>query len=100
MSNEQKKNDWQERELGALWAKKSNNGSQYMTGHVELKGQSGKIQLVVFKNKSKYNEDGTVKSENAPDLRIYLSETKEEREKKAETSTASSSTSSDDGALF
>lgn len=100
MSNEQKKNDWQERELGALWAKKSNNGSQYMTGHVELKGQSGKIQLVVFKNKSKYNEDGTVKSENAPDLRIYLSETKEEREKKTETSTASASTSSDDGALF
>ena len=37
MSNEQKKNDWQERELGALWAKKSNNGSQYMTGHIELK---------------------------------------------------------------
>ena len=35
MSNEEKKNDWQERELGALWAKKSNNGAQYMTGHIE-----------------------------------------------------------------
>ena len=102
MSNEQKKNDWQERELGALWAKKSNNGSQYMTGHIELKDASGKVQLVVFKNKSKYNEDGTVKSENAPDLRIYLSETKEEREKKAATEPAASSTdsSNDDGALF
>jgi len=98
MSNEQKKNDWQERELGALWAKKSNNGSQYMTGHIELKGQAGKVQLVVFKNKSKYNEDGTVKSENAPDLRIYLSESKEEREKKSESPTASTSTN--DGALF
>ena len=98
MSNEQKKNDWQERELGALWAKKSNNGSQYMTGHIELKGQAGKVQLVVFKNKSKYNEDGTVKSENAPDLRIYLSESKEEREKKSESPAASASTN--DGALF
>tara|TARA_R100001082_G_scaffold48047_1_gene25766 strand:+ start:5407 stop:5709 length:303 start_codon:yes stop_codon:yes gene_type:complete len=100
MSNEQKKNDWQERELGALWAKKSNNGSQYMTGHIEVKGASGKVQLVVFKNKSKYNEDGTVKSENAPDLRIYLSESREEREKKTEAPTAEASTSSDDGALF
>ncbi len=98
MSNEQKKNDWQERELGALWAKKSNNGSQYMTGHIELKDQAGKVQLVVFKNKSKYNEDGTVKSENAPDLRIYLSESKEEREKKSESPATSASTN--DGALF
>ena len=98
MSNEQKKNDWQERELGALWAKKSNNGSQYMTGHIELKGQAGKVQLVVFKNKAEYNEDGTVKSENAPDLRIYLSESKEEREKKSESPAASTSTN--DGALF
>ena len=98
MSNEQKKNDWQERELGALWAKKSNNGSQYMTGHIELKDASGKVQLVVFKNKSKYNEDGTVKNENAPDLRIYLSEPKEEREKRPETAAAPDS--QDDGALF
>ncbi len=101
MSQEQKKNDWQERELGALWAKKSNNGSQYMTGHIELKDASGKVQLVVFKNKSKYNEDGTVKNENSPDLRIYLSETKEERDSKAQASPAAASTeSSDDGALF
>ena len=99
MSNEQKKNDWQERELGALWAKKSNNGSQYMTGHIELKGQAGKVQLVVFKNKSNYNEDGTVKSENAPDLRIYLSETKEQREKKPEASTASTA-QEESGDLF
>ena len=98
MSNEQKKNDWQERELGALWAKKSNSGSQYMTGHIEVKGASGKVQLVVFKNKSKYNEDGTVKNENAPDLRIYLSEPKEEREKKPESETATAT--QDDGALF
>jgi hypothetical protein len=69
-----------------------------MTGHIEIKGQSGKVQLVVFKNKSKYNEDGTIKSENAPDLRIYLSESREEREKKSESPVPS--TSPKDEALF
>ena len=81
MSNEQKKNDWQERELGALWVKKSDKGSQYMTGHIELKGASGKVQLVVFKNQGKKNEDGTyTKNEKAPAFRIFLSESREERE--------------------
>ena len=54
MSDEQKNNDWKERELGALWVKKSLTGTQYMTGHIELKDASGKVQLVVFKNKHKY----------------------------------------------
>lgn len=89
MSNEEKKNDWQERELGALWAKKSNNGAQYMTGHIQMKGgMTEKVQLVVFRNKSKYNEDGSVKSQNAPDLRIYMSESLEERSKKTEATPA------------
>jgi len=108
MSNEEKKNDWQEREMGALWAKKSYSGSQYMTGHIELKDQACKVQLVVFKNKSKYNEDGTVRNENAPDLRIFRSEPKEERENKpetetgteAETAAAPTSTTDDADALF
>lgn len=100
MSTTDKTNDWQERELGALWAKKSNNGSQYMTGHIEVKGESGKVQLVVFKNKSKYNEDGTVKNEKAPDLRIYLSEPKEQRETKSEAAPQTASTSGNDDALF
>ena len=98
MSTTDKTNDWQERELGALWAKKSNNGSQYMTGHIEVKGESGKVQLVVFKNKSKYNEDGTVKNEKAADLRIYLSEPKEERQNRTEKATEA--TPQNDGALF
>ena len=102
MSNEQNKTDWQERELGALWAKTSNSGNQYMTGHIEFKGDAGKLQLVVFKNKSKYNDDGTVKSQNAPDLRIFRSEPKEERENKPEPETASAppSTTADADALF
>ena len=78
MSDEQKNNDWKERELGALWVKKSLSGTQYMTGHVELKDASGKVQLVVFKNKHKYNEDGTVANDKAPDFRLYVSEGREE----------------------
>ena len=108
MSNEQKTNDWKERELGALWVKKSDKGSQYMTGHIELKGASGKVQLVVFKNQGKRNEDGTyTKSEKAPAFRIFLSESREEREAKATqpTSTApaqeaAATNSSDDEIMF
>ena len=108
MSNTDKTNDWQERELGALWAKKSNNGSQYMTGHIELKGASGKVQLVVFKNQGKKNEDGTyTKNEKAPAFRIFLSESREEREAKTTepTSTApaqeaAATNSSDDEIMF
>lgn len=78
MSEEQKNNDWKERELGALWVKKSLTGTQYMTGHVELKDATGKVQLVVFKNKHKYNEDGSVANDKAPDFRLYMSEVRED----------------------
>jgi uncharacterized protein (DUF736 family) len=80
MSDEQKNNEWRERELGALWVKKSLSGTQYMTGHIELKDASGKVQLVVFKNKHKYNEDGTIANEKAPDFRLYKSEDRESRQ--------------------
>ena len=96
MSDEQKNNDWKERELGALWVKKSLNGTQYMTGHIELKDASGKVQLVVFKNKHKLNEDGTVANDKAPDFRVYKSEDREQRQNnesagsKQETATATS----------
>ena len=83
MSDEQKNNDWKERELGALWVKKSLTGTQYMTGHIELKDASGKVQLVVFKNKHKYNEDGTVANDKAPDFRLYMSENREESKQNA-----------------
>ena len=80
MSDEQKTNDWKERELGALWVKKSLSGTQYMTGHIEWKDASGKVQLVVFKNKHKLNEDGTVANDKAPDFRVYKSEDREQRQ--------------------
>lgn len=103
MSDEQKNNDWKERELGALWVKTSLSGTQYMTGHIELKDASGKVQLVIFKNKHKLNEDGTVANEKAPDFRVYKSEEREQRQdsgQEASKETVSASDSTDEDALF
>ena len=107
MSDEQKNNEWRERELGALWVKKSLNGTQYMTGHIEIKDASGKVQLVVFKNKGKYNEDGTIANDRAPDFRLYKSEDRENRQgnegsapAQDDAVVASSKSESDEDALF
>ena len=101
MSDEQKNNDWKERELGALWVKKSLTGTQYMTGHIELKDESGKVQLVVFKNKHKYNEDGSVSNDKAPDFRLYKSEEREQRAGAPATADSkATANSTDEEALF
>ena len=103
MSNEQKNNDWKERELGALWVKKSVTGTQYMTGHIELKDANGKVQLVIFKNKSKYNEDGSVANDRAPDFQVYKSESREEQQASREEATQEKATapaSTDEETLF
>ena len=103
MSNEQKNNDWKERELGALWVKKSVTGTQYMTGHIELKDANGKVQLVIFKNKSKYNEDGSIANDRAPDFQVYKSESREEQQASREEATqekAAAPASTDEETLF
>ena len=103
MSDEQKNNDWKERELGALWVKKSLSGTQYMTGHIELKDVSGKVRLVVFKNKHKYNEDGSIANDKAPDFRLYKSEDREQQAnsgKEASGETVSAGTATDEDTLF
>ncbi len=102
MSDEQKNNEWQERELGALWVKKSLSGTQYMTGHIELKDATGRVKLVVFKNKHKYNEDGSVSNDKAPDFRLYLSEDREQRQnaEKAAPREQETAPTSDEEVLF
>jgi len=104
MSDEQKNNEWKERELGALWVKKSLSGTQYMTGHVELKDSTGKVQLVVFKNKHKYNEDGSIANDKAPDFRLYKSESREDKQDGEGSATskveATATASSDTETLF
>jgi|10_taG_2_1085330.scaffolds.fasta_scaffold00617_16 uncharacterized protein (DUF736 family) len=63
MSTE-KNNEWQERELGALWKRQSGD-KKYLTG--KIKNSDGSTQsVVIFKNKFKDKE-------NQPDFRVYKS---------------------------
>jgi len=57
-------------ELGALWRKKSMNGSEYYSGTISFNGE--KKEVVVFQNA--YKKEG----ERTPDFRIYLSERREQ----------------------
>jgi len=63
-------NEWEKREIGALWTKTSqSSGKKYFSGHFKIQtefGEDKKIPVVAFFNKDK-------KSENAPDFRIYVS---------------------------
>ena len=70
-------NEWDKRELGALWTKESQgSGRKYFSGHIKIQtdfGEEKKINVVAFHNKDK-------KSENSPDFRIYLSRPVGERQ--------------------
>lgn len=71
------KNNWDRREVGALWTKVSKDKTQkYMTGHIQT-SLEGKIDIVIFSNKDK-------KSDKAPDFRVYVSD----KQKKDESATA------------
>jgi len=89
--NNTTKNDWEKRELGALWTKVSQgSGKKYFSGHIKVEsdfGEEKKINVVAFHNKDK-------KSENQPDFRIYLSKPRpsEGDAETAETVGASSTT--------
>ena len=74
MSDESKvKNDWEDRELGALWVHTKPDGTKYLTGSVN------KEKIIIFKNK--YKEE----NERAPDFRGYKQKAMEQTsEQKAE----------------
>lgn len=60
MTEESKvKNDWEDRELGALWVHTKPDGTKYLTGSIN------KEKIIIFKNK--YKEE----NERAPDFRVY-----------------------------
>lgn len=69
--------DWKDREIGALWLRKSQSGNKYLSGHVEIGDGEGleesKEKVIVFANKDK-------KSDKAPDYRIYRSEPQQAKE--------------------
>lgn len=66
MNNNNNKDNWQEREIGALWrvngAKKS-----FYSGELVDKQSGSRKKIVVFINQNKDKES------NQPDLRIYES---------------------------
>jgi uncharacterized protein (DUF736 family) len=57
------KNEWSEREVGALW-KRSGPNQKYLTGKVKVEGVEKNV--VIFSNKNKTKD-------NQPDFRVYLS---------------------------
>ncbi len=65
MSNENTSNtsnDWQEREIGALW-KRSGSNQKYLSGKLKLPDGS-MMDVVIFSNKYK-------NADNQPDFRVY-----------------------------
>jgi hypothetical protein len=68
MSEQNNKNDWAEREVGALWKKQSPT-QKFLSGHIKIDdGMGGEemLQVVIFNNKHKQKD-------NHPDFRIYKS---------------------------
>ena len=68
-SQQGEQSEWQKRECGALWAKKS-AAQEYYSGHIVVTDESGnetKQSVVIFSNKHK-------KKPTHPDWRIYKSE--------------------------
>ena len=55
-------NDWEKREIGALWKKEGRSGPYYTGSLNDKDGQS--MRIVCFANKSKT-------SQSQPDIRIY-----------------------------
>lgn len=95
-------NDWDKREVGALWTKTSqSSGKKYFSGHFKMENEFGeekRVSVVAFYNKDK-------KSENQPDFRIYLSrpaseQTSTQQETSAKTAETAATTEEDDGTLL
>ena len=62
---DKQKNEWQEREFGALWKNEGRN-QKYLAGHI--KNEDGSEQkVVIFSNKNR-------SSDKAPHFRVYKSE--------------------------
>lgn len=80
MSDNEKRNEWKDREVGALWVQKSAKGQKYMTGHISINPKASEnTKVVIFENTGKKDEQGNVKNDKAPDFRVYLSESTENR---------------------
>ena len=56
-----KKNEWREREVGALWMKQGTT-QDFMSGHCSVNDE--KVELVVFKNKNKTSSQKSATQSN------------------------------------
>ena len=63
--NTEKKSEWQEREIGALW-KQSGKNQNYLSGHINDE------KVVIFTNR------GKTENPKAPDFRVSKSKPREE----------------------
>ena len=77
MSEEQnnQKNDWKKRELGALWRREGKN-QNFLSGMIKIEDEFGmqkETKIVVFTNK------GKIKNEKAPDFIMYEDRPREEK---------------------
>jgi uncharacterized protein (DUF736 family) len=75
MNEEKKENTWEQREIGAMW-KRDGVNQKYLVGRLKLEKvpkDSEELNIVVFSNKNKSKE-------THPDFRVYVSQSKEERE--------------------
>jgi uncharacterized protein (DUF736 family) len=80
---DKQKNEWQEREIGALWKNEGRNQT-YLTGKVNEQ------KVVIFSNRNK-NKD------NQPDFRVYKSEPKNQDGSQQSTDSQKSSDSEQQG---
>jgi len=79
MENNKQQNDWQKRDIGALWKREGKN-QKYLSGY--FKDELGEqVEIVIFANKFKNDNP------KAPDYRVYLS-TKSDGPQKTQPTTA------------
>jgi len=82
MSDKKENNEWDDRELGALWVNiKQGSNEKYLTGHINDE------KVIVFKNK--FKEENA----KAPDFRVY-------KQKELESSATSTDSSGDEEDLI
>lgn len=72
MANE-KKTDWKEKELGALWLREGKN-TKFLSGFIKDPETGEKQQVIVFKNKKDENTH-----EKAPDYSIFKNDFNDEK---------------------
>ena len=74
-NTETKKNEWAEREIGALWKREGSN-QKYLSGKLKVDGKE--VGVVVFTNRHK------AEGSNQPDFRMYRDKPMEKQETQLE----------------